>query len=101
MEGLIPKDFGQDAVEVLGARDLLASLVENDAPWAMYVFLSTKQWVFLMNSSVTSGTRALCTGWLDVMKMDHPRHLVVAEDVSVGKPGKAMIFKRIAPCEGD
>ena len=27
------------------------------------------------------------TGWLDVMKLDHPRNLVVAEDVKEGKPG--------------
>lgn len=35
---------------------------------------------------MTSGTRPLATGWLDVMKLAHPRHLVVAEDVRAGKP---------------
>ena len=35
---------------------------------------------------MTSGTRPLATGWLDVMKLAHPRHLVVAEDVKAGKP---------------
>lgn len=35
---------------------------------------------------MTSGTRALVDGWLDVMKLAHPKNLVVAEDVTVGKP---------------
>jgi len=35
---------------------------------------------------VTSGTRALVTGWLDVMKMPYPSLMVTAEDVSAGKP---------------
>lgn len=35
---------------------------------------------------VTSGTRALVTGWLDVMKMTYPPAMVVAEDVTEGKP---------------
>ena len=38
---------------------------------------------------VTSGTRALATGWLDVLKLAHPAHLVVAEDVDQGKPDPA------------
>ncbi|KAM0796234.1 HAD-like domain-containing protein [Usnea florida] len=70
VEGLIPKEFGADAVEVPGARELLASLEAAKAPWAI----------------VTSGTRPLVTGWLDVMRLAHPRNLVVAEDVEEGKP---------------
>ncbi len=35
VEGLIPKQFGSDAVEVPGARDLLASMEKAEAPWAM------------------------------------------------------------------
>lgn len=35
---------------------------------------------------VTSGTRALVTGWLEVLKLAHPKFLVVAEDVEQGKP---------------
>lgn len=35
---------------------------------------------------VTSGSRALLEGWLDVMQLAHPQHLVVAEDVENGKP---------------
>lgn len=49
---------------------MLGSLEEAGAKWAI----------------VTSGTRPLATGWLDVMKLAHPRHLVVAEDVKAGKP---------------
>ncbi|KAI4277139.1 MAG: hypothetical protein LQ337_002012 [Flavoplaca oasis] len=70
IEGLIPREYGADAVEIPGARSLLASLEHIKAPWAI----------------VTSGTRPLVTGWLDVMKLSHPQHLVVAEDVSAGKP---------------
>jgi len=41
-----------------------------NAPWAV----------------VTSGTRPLVNGWLEVLKLAHPRTLVVAEDVENGKP---------------
>jgi glycerol-1-phosphatase len=70
---LIPKEFGQDAVEVPGARKLLSALDLCGAPWAV----------------VTSGTRALVDGWVQVMKLAHPRHMVVAEDVENGKPDPA------------
>ncbi|KAL9632306.1 MAG: hypothetical protein Q9164_005400 [Protoblastenia rupestris] len=70
MEGLVPTRFGQDAVEIPGARNLLASLDAIDAPWAI----------------VTSGTRPLVNGWLDVMKLAHPKRMVSAEDVKQGKP---------------
>ena len=57
------------------ARDLLASLVvAKNAPWAI----------------VTSGTRPLLDGWLDVMQLAHPQRLVTAEDVQAGKPGKSL-----------
>ena len=49
---------------------MLAALDKNDARWAI----------------VTSGTLALATGWLDVMKLSHPAHMVTAEDVEKGKP---------------
>jgi glycerol 3-phosphatase-1 len=49
---------------------LLEDLEEANVPWAI----------------VTSGTRPLVTGWLDVMKLAHPKHLVTAEDVQDGKP---------------
>ena len=31
---------------------------------------------------------SLVTGWLNVMELTRPKHLVVAEDVQAGKPGK-------------
>ena len=70
MEGLIPREFGHDATAVPGARKLLASLESANAPWAV----------------VTSGTRALIDGWIGVMKLAHPNHMVTAEDVGNGKP---------------
>jgi len=70
IEGRIPREYGQDAVEIPGARKLLASLDDAAVPWAV----------------VTSGTRALIDGWIEVMKLAHPNHMVVAEDVDVGKP---------------
>jgi glycerol-1-phosphatase len=73
MEGLIPREYGSDAVEIPGARDLLDELEAARAPWAI----------------VTSGTNALLTGWIDVLKLAHPRTLVVAEDVDNGKPDPA------------
>jgi glycerol 3-phosphatase-1 len=52
---------------------LLASLEAAGAPWAI----------------VTSGTRPLVTGWLDVMQLAHPRYMVTAEEVANGKPDPA------------
>ncbi|KAL1306919.1 hypothetical protein AAFC00_005562 [Neodothiora populina] len=72
-EGAIPKKYGQDAVEIAGARDLLAKLEGVGAPWAI----------------VTSGTRPLVGGWLDVMSLAQPEHLVTAELVARGKPDPA------------
>lgn len=73
MEGLIPKEFGQDAIEIPGARRFLASLDSWGAPWAV----------------VTSGTRALIDGWIQVMNLAQPKNMVVAEDVDQGKPNPA------------
>ncbi|CEN62288.1 Putative Glycerol-3-phosphate phosphatase [Aspergillus calidoustus] len=70
VEGLIPKEYGSDAVEIPGARNLLSALEESRAPWGV----------------VTSGTRALIDGWLGVLKLTHPKVLVTAEDVELGKP---------------
>ncbi|KIW89972.1 uncharacterized protein Z519_09402 [Cladophialophora bantiana CBS 173.52] len=69
-ESLIPKEFGQDAEEIPGARKLLATLDDANVPWAV----------------VTSGTRGLVTGWIEVLRLAHPRTIVVAEDVENGKP---------------
>lgn len=70
IEGRIPKEYGSNAVEIPGARKLLNTLDEAKAPWSV----------------VTSGTKALVNGWVDVMKLAQPRNLVVAEDVPIGKP---------------
>ena len=70
IEGAIPREFGADATLVPGAKVILDKLESMHARWAI----------------VTSGSRALLEGWLDVMKLAHPQHLVVAEDVENGKP---------------
>jgi glycerol 3-phosphatase-1 len=46
MEGLLPKLYGDDAVEIPGARSLLQDLIARSAPWTI----------------VTSGTVPLVTG---------------------------------------
>lgn len=70
VEGAIPREFGADAALVPGAKAILASLENIDARWAI----------------VTSGSRALVEGWLDVMQLVQPKHLIVAQDVEHGKP---------------
>ncbi|KAL6704024.1 DL-glycerol-3-phosphatase [Coniothyrium glycines] len=73
VEGLIPKEFGQDAVEIPGSRQMLDELERKEVPWCI----------------VTSGSRPLVTGWLDVMKLARPKNLITAEDVLNGKPDPA------------
>ncbi|TDZ37580.1 Glycerol-1-phosphate phosphohydrolase 1 [Colletotrichum spinosum] len=70
MEGLLPKLYGKDAVEIPGARALLRGLIDEKAPWAI----------------VTSGTEPLVGGWLEVLGLPRPEHLVTAESVENGKP---------------
>ncbi|KAK5652550.1 hypothetical protein OQA88_10311 [Cercophora sp. LCS_1] len=70
MEGLLPKHYGADAVEIPGARSLLDCLIARNAPWAI----------------VTSGTVPLVTGWLGVLNLPAPAHLITAESVVEGKP---------------
>ncbi|GAB7325722.1 hypothetical protein MBLNU13_g09685t1 [Cladosporium sp. NU13] len=72
-EGQVPIKHRDDATEVPGSRALLATLESAGAPWAI----------------VTSGTRPLVTGWLDVMQLAHPRFMVTAEEVANGKPDPA------------
>jgi glycerol 3-phosphatase-1 len=72
-EGQVPIKHRNDATEVPGSRALLAHLETAGAPWAI----------------VTSGTRPLVTGWLDVMQLAHPRFMVTAEEVANGKPDPA------------
>ncbi|EGO52754.1 hypothetical protein NEUTE1DRAFT_91412 [Neurospora tetrasperma FGSC 2508] len=73
MEGLLPKKYGNDAVEIPGARALLQALIDRKKPWAI----------------VTSGTLPLVSGWLDVLSLPHPEHLISAESVVNGKPDPA------------
>ncbi|KAL0474263.1 HAD-like protein [Neurospora intermedia] len=73
MEGLLPKKYGNDAVEIPGARALLQDLIDRKKPWAI----------------VTSGTYPLVSGWLDVLSLPHPEHLISAESVANGKPDPA------------
>ncbi|KAI1194605.1 HAD-like protein [Nemania serpens] len=70
MEALLPQKYGNEAVEIPGARALLQQLIAANAPWAI----------------VTSGTEPLVHGWLNVLKLPHPAHLVTAESVENGKP---------------
>jgi glycerol 3-phosphatase-1 len=79
IEGIIPKKYGSDAEEIPGARRLLDSLNDAGAPWAI----------------VTSGSRALVTGWINALNLPRPPKreshdgLVTAEDVQEGKPDPA------------
>ncbi|KAF2276253.1 HAD-like protein [Westerdykella ornata] len=73
VEGVLPKEFGADAVEIPGSRALLEQIDQRSIPWCI----------------VTSGTRPLVTGWLDVLNLAHPQNLVTAEDVKIGKPDPA------------
>lgn len=70
MEAVIPRVYGKDAVEIPGARKFLEQLDTLDVPWAV----------------VTSGTRGLVAGWIEVLRLAPPKTLVVAEDVDNGKP---------------
>lgn len=70
LEAEVPVRFGGDAVEIAGARALLDSLQALGAKWAI----------------VTSGTRPLVAGWLEVLQLVQPEHMVTAEDVVRGKP---------------
>lgn len=72
-EGLIPQKFGQDAIEIPGSRAMLEKLEQEGVPWCI----------------VTSGTRPLVSGWLDIMELAHPKSMVTAEDVQKGKPDPA------------
>lgn len=87
-EGQLPVLYGDLATEIDGARNLLDSVEKGRVPWAI----------------VTSGTRALATGWLARMDLPQPRYLIVAEDVEFGKPNpegyKMGAFKLFPAVEG-
>lgn len=89
-EGRIPIEYGSDAVEIPGSRAMLDQLEEQAAPWAIGNCCSGYPSRTSTNAcQVTSGTRPLVTGWLDVMKLAHPKNIVTAEDVPNGKPDPA------------
>ncbi|QPH01030.1 hypothetical protein C2857_005219 [Epichloe festucae Fl1] len=70
VEGQLPILYGDDAVEIPGARTLIDALIARSAPWAI----------------VTSGTEPLVSGWLKRLSLAIPEHLVTAESVENGKP---------------
>jgi glycerol 3-phosphatase-1 len=80
MESLLPKKYGADAAEIAGARHLLDALTARNVSWAI----------------VTSGTSPLVKGWLEVLQLPTPEHLVVAEDVENGKPDPACYLLGLA-----
>lgn len=73
IESLIPKLYGSGVTEIRGARPLLESMGQANAPWAL----------------VTSCTRTLLSGWLDLLALPSPPASVAAEDVAAGKPDPA------------
>ncbi|PGH05021.1 hypothetical protein AJ79_06908 [Helicocarpus griseus UAMH5409] len=73
LEAALPETYGSATPEVPGAKDLLNQIMSKSVPWAI----------------VTSGTTGLVTGWLKVLGLPKPKHLVVAEDVEQGKPDPA------------
>ncbi|TAQ89039.1 hypothetical protein B7494_g2631 [Chlorociboria aeruginascens] len=73
IEAQVPKLYGKDAVEIPGARALVTSVISANAPWAI----------------VTSGSIPFVTGWLDILNIPAPEHLVTAESVEKGKPDPA------------
>ncbi|KKZ68200.1 glycerol 3-phosphatase 1 [[Emmonsia] crescens] len=77
LEADLPKKYGSEAHEIPGAKDLLNQAMTRSVPWAI----------------VTSGTTGLVTGWLKVLGLPVPKHLVVAEDVEQGKPDPAGYIK--------
>ncbi|KAI5310492.1 hypothetical protein KEM55_006365 [Ascosphaera atra] len=70
LEGSIPRDFGDSCKILPGAQDLLNALNANNCPWTV----------------VTSGTYAMAGGWMQRLNLAKPKNLVVAEDVTHGKP---------------
>ncbi|KAJ3545902.1 hypothetical protein NM208_g2272 [Fusarium decemcellulare] len=70
IEERLPRLFSKEVTEILGARDLLLSVVRNKIPWAI----------------VTSGSAPLVLGWLEAFGLPKPEHLVTAESVAEGKP---------------
>ncbi|KAE8399575.1 putative 2-deoxyglucose-6-phosphate phosphatase [Aspergillus pseudonomiae] len=77
MESKIPSLCKNPAIEIPGARALLEALNNLYTPWAI----------------VTSGTKALLNGWLNVLHLPRPQEITVAEDVRIGKPDPEGYYK--------
>jgi glycerol-1-phosphatase len=73
VEAAVPQLYKDSAHPLPGSKELLALLDKAKVPWAI----------------VTSGSTALVNGWLDVLNLPHPKHLVTAENVQNGKPDPA------------
>ena len=73
VESLIPKESGSSVKENPGARSLLQSLIDANAPWII----------------VTSCTRTLLDSWREFLSLPVPSASVAAEDVDAGKPDPA------------
>lgn len=69
-EAALPKNFGHLAKAIPGALELIQAADNAKLPWAI----------------VTSATEGLLQGWLKVMNMARPTHVVTAESVANGKP---------------
>ncbi|RMZ88888.1 hypothetical protein DV736_g3881, partial [Chaetothyriales sp. CBS 134916] len=70
LESEVPRKWGDDVVEIPGARELLQTIERLQAKWAI----------------VTSGTRPLVEGWLRMLSLVEPGTMVTAEAVTNGKP---------------
>ncbi|RPA85850.1 haloacid dehalogenase-like hydrolase [Ascobolus immersus RN42] len=70
LEAAIPRDNGDSAIALPGAKDLLHKLRENNAPWAI----------------VTSGTSVLASAWVEKMELETPPVFITADKVTNGKP---------------
>ena len=63
VEGLIPREFGADAVEVLGARALLADLENAKAPWAIVVQTTSQRALYTLVQHTSD--KAMCLDFGD------------------------------------
>jgi glycerol-1-phosphatase len=70
LEAAIPRDNGDSAIALPGAKALLDTLRKNNAPWAI----------------VTSGTSVLAGAWVEKMELGTPPVFITADKVTNGKP---------------
>ena len=104
MEGLLPKLYGADAVEIPGARALLEDLVARNAPWAIvtsgtvplvtgvcsfFFPLLTPDVLGLCGFLTKSSKLTISLKWLTALTLPYPTHLITAESVTNGKPDPA------------